>query len=266
MLTSSEKQNEFLVRNREIQRRSRARRKDYIEDLENRVRQYQRDGTQATVEVQAAARKVAEENYWLHSLLAKHGITTAEITDHLDSSRAASRSLNPEAVEVSGRNSQPHDRIDYQSRPLPAQVAQSAQSAQSSPRPITPTTAHGESDLGLLSPISILGSPDHESVLYATEDHSLVDDVQSSIMATETLDSNSSFEGLHAKSMPCHACEHTPAIRGVDETSCEDAARIIAGMRGDEHPERVWPELGCSATRRTMVKNITIFQMVDERQ
>src|SRR5271156_576324 len=100
MLTSLQKQDDFLSRNREIQRRSRARRKDYIADLEKRVWQYQREGIKATAEVQAAARKVAEENYLLHSLLAKHGISTEEIKEHLQGSRTASLSQDSKASEV----------------------------------------------------------------------------------------------------------------------------------------------------------------------
>ena len=48
-----------------------------------------------------------------------------------------------------------------------------------------------------------------------------------------------------------------------DEISCLAAAEIIAGMRGHDNPEEVWPELGCSSSRRCMVKNMAIFQMMD---
>ncbi|KIX98517.1 uncharacterized protein Z520_05818 [Fonsecaea multimorphosa CBS 102226] len=49
-------------RNTINQRRCRARRQVYIEDLERRIRAYEAQGVQATTEVQTAARKVAEEN------------------------------------------------------------------------------------------------------------------------------------------------------------------------------------------------------------
>jgi hypothetical protein len=249
------------MRNREIQRRSRARRKDYIEDLEKRVRQYERDGIKVTAEVQAAARKVAEENHWLHSLLAKHGISPAEIKEHLDCSRAASHTLDPKAATVTARNTQPRNRTDYHT-PRPA-----AQVLQSSPRPSAPPTADRGSDVGLLSPTSTLGSPDHENVLY-TVDNPLPedDDAQHTNVAAETSGNRSSFEGPSALCPPCRAPEQDAAFKGADETSCEDAARIIASMRGHEDPEGVWPELGCSSTRSCMVKNIAIFSMVDQGQ
>jgi hypothetical protein len=248
------------MRNREIQRRSRARRKDYIEDLEKRVRQYERDGIKVTAEVQAAARKVAEENHLLHSLLAKHGISPAEIKEHLDSSRAASHTLDSRAATVSARNTQPRGHIGYQSPRPPARVVQS------SPRPAAPVTVDRGSDVGLLSPTSTLGSPDRQNVIY-TDDHPLQDeDARAGEVSAEPLASYSTFEIPNASCPPCRACEHDAAIKGADETSCEDAARIIASMRGHEDPEGVWPELGCSATRSCMVKNITIFSMVDQGQ
>ncbi|KIW29672.1 uncharacterized protein PV07_05468 [Cladophialophora immunda] len=49
-------------RNTINQRRCRARRQVYVQDLERRIRVYEAQGVQATTEVQAAARKVAEEN------------------------------------------------------------------------------------------------------------------------------------------------------------------------------------------------------------
>ncbi|OAG44518.1 hypothetical protein AYO21_01008 [Fonsecaea monophora] len=49
-------------RNTINQRRCRARRQVYIEDLERRIREHEAQGVQATAEVQLAARRVAEEN------------------------------------------------------------------------------------------------------------------------------------------------------------------------------------------------------------
>src|SRR2546423_2210229 len=257
MLTLSREQNEYSIRNREVQRRSRARRRAYIEDLEKRVRQYQRDGVQATAEVQAAARKVAEENYWLHTLLAKHGVSSAEIKEHLENSKAVSRSLNLHAAEASARRVQPQDLFDYQSQQLPVQVARS------SLNPSAPTTLSGGNDLGLPSPTSVGGPQEPQGTFFTV--NSAQDDSSPLIHAgTETLDSSSSFEGPQEVTTSC--CDHgqQATIPGPDETSCEEAARIIASMRGQRDPKEVWPELGCCATKRCMVKNITIFQMVDE--
>ena len=58
------------MQDRENQRRSRARRKDYVQDLETRLREYERRGVGATVEMQQAARAVEAENSALRSILA----------------------------------------------------------------------------------------------------------------------------------------------------------------------------------------------------
>ena len=55
------------ARVRDNQRRARARQREYIQDLEQKIQQYERKGVEATMEVQAAARGVVEENGRLRS-------------------------------------------------------------------------------------------------------------------------------------------------------------------------------------------------------
>ncbi|OAT03338.1 hypothetical protein BDBG_00072 [Blastomyces gilchristii SLH14081] len=71
------------IRIRDNQRRSRARRKEYQQDLERRVQKFEQQGVQATIEVQTAARKVARENTLLRSLLKLKGVATAEIDEYI---------------------------------------------------------------------------------------------------------------------------------------------------------------------------------------
>ncbi|OBT62492.1 hypothetical protein VE03_08017 [Pseudogymnoascus sp. 23342-1-I1] len=63
-----------LARIRDNQRRSRARRKEYLQELEGRLRQCELTGVEASSEIQSAARKVIDENRHLRLLLAKHGV------------------------------------------------------------------------------------------------------------------------------------------------------------------------------------------------
>ncbi|KAL9102695.1 MAG: hypothetical protein Q9163_002186 [Psora crenata] len=55
------------IRIRNNQRRARARQKEYIQDLEAKLQNYERKGVEATIEVQNAARSVAEENVRLRA-------------------------------------------------------------------------------------------------------------------------------------------------------------------------------------------------------
>ncbi|KAL4924627.1 bZIP transcription factor [Aspergillus undulatus] len=73
---------------RDNQRRSRARRKEYIRELEERVQSYERLGVTATQEVQAAGRKVARENEGLRELLSLHGIAESQVNQYLASRRS----------------------------------------------------------------------------------------------------------------------------------------------------------------------------------
>jgi hypothetical protein len=75
------------IRIRDNQRRSRARRKEYIHDLEQRLWRFEQLGVEASQEIQAAGRKVAEENTLLRSLLRLRGVTDAEIEEYLGLAR-----------------------------------------------------------------------------------------------------------------------------------------------------------------------------------
>jgi len=84
MSTAAEKAN--LARIRDNQRRSRARRKEYLQELEARLRQCELQGIEASAEIQHAARRVADENKKLRGLLAQHGIGDDSIDAYLQSS------------------------------------------------------------------------------------------------------------------------------------------------------------------------------------
>ncbi|KAF8421028.1 hypothetical protein EV426DRAFT_225497 [Tirmania nivea] len=91
-----EKERSRIVRLRENKRRSRARQKEYVQQLERRCREYEQAHVQATVEMQAAARKVAGENRLLRALLKKLGQNDHSIDEWLESHGEAkeSRTLN----------------------------------------------------------------------------------------------------------------------------------------------------------------------------
>ncbi|KAF1821778.1 uncharacterized protein K489DRAFT_299098, partial [Dissoconium aciculare CBS 342.82] len=63
------------ARIRDNQRRSRARRKEYLQDLEVRFRNCEQLGVEASAEIQAAARRVVDENKRLRMLLKQRGLS-----------------------------------------------------------------------------------------------------------------------------------------------------------------------------------------------
>lgn len=107
-----------LELNRENQRRSRARHRDFINDLQRRVQEYEERDAQASAEMQRVARVVAEDNAFLRELLAIKGVERDEIQGFLDARRAqqmvSSRSV--EASPVHGHGQQPSwEQIKFQS-------------------------------------------------------------------------------------------------------------------------------------------------------
>ncbi|KAF4589220.1 TBP-associated factor IIF [Ophiocordyceps camponoti-floridani] len=75
------------IRIRENQRRSRARRKEYVETMERRIQEYERRGVEATLEMQQAARTVALENGRLRLMLAHMGAGTSDVEAFLQQLR-----------------------------------------------------------------------------------------------------------------------------------------------------------------------------------
>ncbi|POR38382.1 Uncharacterized protein TPAR_01433 [Tolypocladium paradoxum] len=83
MSTPAQKAN--LARIRDNQRRSRARRREYLQELEQRLRVCELQGIEASAEVQMAARRVAEENRQLRELLNRYGVGDEYIAHYLQS-------------------------------------------------------------------------------------------------------------------------------------------------------------------------------------
>ncbi|KAK5691318.1 hypothetical protein LTR17_025684 [Elasticomyces elasticus] len=68
-----------LARIRDNQRRSRALRKEYLKELEAKVRSCKQTEAKASRELQTAARKVSVENQRLRQLLHQQGLSDIEI-------------------------------------------------------------------------------------------------------------------------------------------------------------------------------------------
>lgn len=98
-----------LELNRENQRRSRARHRDFINDLQRRVQEYEERDAQASAEMQRVARVVAEENAFLRELLAVKGVERDEIQGFLDA-RRAQQMVSSRSVEASPVHSHSHSR------------------------------------------------------------------------------------------------------------------------------------------------------------
>ncbi|KAK4081574.1 uncharacterized protein Triagg1_2315 [Trichoderma aggressivum f. europaeum] len=130
LLFPSRQQKANLARIRDNQRRSRARRREYIAELEQRLRAYELSGVEASSEVQLAARRVAEENRQLRELLHKHGFQDDYISSFLLQQAGASSSTDP--VQALQQIIAPRRPVSLDSSvpfPLPSQVTREMPSA-----------------------------------------------------------------------------------------------------------------------------------------
>ncbi|KAI5785786.1 hypothetical protein EDC01DRAFT_631703 [Geopyxis carbonaria] len=89
------------ARIRDNQRRSRARKREYLQSLESRLKRCQEEGVQANVELQKAARRVVEDNRLLRIMLEENGADAAYIDSRLAELRA-SKSAETTADDAGG--------------------------------------------------------------------------------------------------------------------------------------------------------------------
>ncbi|KAL8289093.1 hypothetical protein RB600_004503 [Gaeumannomyces tritici] len=148
-------------------RASRVRRRELLESLQHRVADYERQGAQATLEMQQAAHAVAVENRRLRGLLAAYDVPQAEVDEYART--GVSGNVPPEgALPTPPPESPPHfGRLSKQHAP-PAAVAPSyvseedPQCGQAKPQqtcaPLTPCSSD-RSATGSASPSDVVAIP-----------------------------------------------------------------------------------------------------------
>jgi hypothetical protein len=119
-MTSGERRAADLARVRENQRRSRARRREYVADLETRLRQWEVQGVEASAEVAMGARRVAEENRQLRDLLHAHGVDDRRIAQHVQHIAANSEVTSGTIPPIAGESAvQTLEHLMAPRRPTP---------------------------------------------------------------------------------------------------------------------------------------------------
>lgn len=107
-MTTQQSRSAALTRIRNNQRRSRARRKEYIGELEDRVQRLERIGPQANAEIQAAARGVLAENALLRSLLGDLSVPITEVETYLHATHGGPENTSPVSVCLPTMACPPH--------------------------------------------------------------------------------------------------------------------------------------------------------------
>ncbi|KAJ5890724.1 uncharacterized protein N7473_006952 [Penicillium subrubescens] len=219
-----------LTRARDNQRRSRARRKEYIQHLEQRLRSFESQGVVASQEIQQAGRKVANENSLLRSLLLLRGVTQDEIEDFL---KSHAEHTTPRVIVGS---TSPHHG-------LPMDFVVSGRACDRKP-----------------------------STLPRGDDF---DESRDQCRSVEVHANSNTYElttNQPSTRIQTNIPENAPTLQRYNKghqeqgqfTSCESAARIIASLRGYSDTNDLRSELGCGVEANCMVKNLSLFEMLDK--
>jgi hypothetical protein len=245
-----------LARIRDNQRRSRARRKGYLQELEVKYRECEQTGVEASAEIQTAARKVVDENKRLRQLLKQQGLSDAEING-LSTESAETNAANeleamlgtrkPCGTECSNSNSSRAmscsttssstqvERYDNE----PTQQAAMQSNAPSS----TVQATNASTNLHLLLPATTTSS-DHDRFPTLALPYS------------PTLD----WIDSHEVSQDFYLSQSLPETTGT--SSCYTAAEVVRSIHPGLGPE-LEHELGCCDGNECTVPNSCIFQVID---
>lgn len=266
-----------MARIRENQRRSRTQRRELIQDLQTRVREFELKGVAATHEMQKAARKVALENERLRTLLAHHGVPKTKVEAYLQSFEdSADTTISfSEATNLSGacqgaaRETLSNTRVSdarcydpllrgdpYPSAPPTTSYRQRVvEKHVSSAMPPEMPSGQCRSD-GQTIPECFRSADDYDDTCTIRRPGHAV---------------NSHVDEECANTVDCFCPPQTTAAQNIEssqsgvEISCETAAAIIAEMRGDDDRDAIRVSLGCLGRDTCNVKNSMVLQVMSER-
>ncbi|KZF20830.1 hypothetical protein L228DRAFT_278924 [Xylona heveae TC161] len=287
---SSTSSTSSTTRVRDNQRRSRARRKEYIHELEQRLQKFERAGVKATQELQAAARQVAVENALLRSLLEELGVAGKGVENYLKSHRDTNTAnTGPMQLQHPPKfslSSSARLADHHSATHLPSTAAPSAQMEVSQPMHFwglqtisTRTTTQSDHIVHQnRSSSSVCSLPKGINQCYRHTKNSLheigVGRVDSSLSDHPAVETHRDVINGQTLGAEQHVAPE-PVISDAAEASgqdtgqympCEAAARIITTMRGDRAEQDVRSELGChSPDSDCMVRNMDIFELLDKR-
>ena len=245
------------VRIRENQRRARVRRKELIDELTSRVRNYETQGVTATIQVQEAARKVLLENRQLRALLAERGVSTVEVEAFLHPK------IHDASFTAALPTQEPADIIGTQSQAAPPEAPEQPaemrglnatnQLLSAASPPITPI------DIGFRS-VSEAGEkgecigPSNGTRLLRHNKH-----------LEKDLEGGNPLPNLLSPISDCYCPEIDPVPHQAQssETECSAAANILASFRGHGDVERARAELGCPENAECSITNVALLHALD---
>lgn len=251
------------ARVRDNQRRSRARRKEYLQELESKLRKCEASGVQASVDIQLAARSVSEENARLREENGKLREDNERLRRMLRKSEEGVKALLDDRINSSyireGETHTSHPQKVTETSKVPA-----IQDTATSPKEMN--THHYTT---VLSSAPFMHTPTQQSYPPQPSDAS-----PGYAISTERHQIGRPNASTRIKSTPsetpdqdsCYISNNDLPF-GDDTSSCEYAAHIITSMRADVSTDDVRADLGCGSDvkewRKCKVDNSKLFVAVD---
>ncbi|KAF2723791.1 hypothetical protein K431DRAFT_282485 [Polychaeton citri CBS 116435] len=272
-----------LARIRDNQRRSRARRKEYLQELEEKYRQCEQVGIGASAELQAAARRVLDENTRLRELLKKHGLSDAQIdqTRYPENPQYPSAATSLETMlsirrpcgsccgsgsgsseAGSRKQSSPSAALTRQQDPVASPETEALPSQLQVPAMYHEGELSGSSNLlHAIAPSNFPILPDNTLAQYNGQPGQAPQPQEQ-----QYVDQNVQYGNEYFWDAP-YSNQNFPELTnhnlsGADSSSCHAAASAIRTMEPDAGLE-VEQELGCRPGEDCNVPNAEIFKIMD---
>lgn len=247
---SSVLQKDNLTRIRDNQRRSRARRKEYLQELEVKYRSCEQLGVQASAEIQQAAKRVLDENRRLRALLHQKGVSDAEIDSFVEPDLSSSESL---------------DTMLNTRRPCKPQSACGTKASSSSSNTCSSSTKNPVQQVPIAIPLPSAPPQQFRVEAVAPVTHFSPSNPAN---AASAFDPSYTYYNVPMQSSWAYSPTNDMSVdltpQSPNTSSCLHAANIIRGMRNDVGPE-LEQDLGCSdAAHDCKVDNTVVFELVDK--
>jgi hypothetical protein len=270
-----------IEKNRVNQRNFRARRQAYIQELEEQIRNLKDERLQATKEMQTAARLVLDENRKLRWFLEHDfGISKWQLDLYLSALEQGRESHSTifKASQASSDSAVRHPKsksphLTFQEPAMSSNYFNVAPRENKLREPQISTLMPNTRSLREEAVASPSTQTRNFEVQISNSNSkttpsriSVASGLQEDHVNSRSFDGGGSTPADGVQEPPRGPGTFSTSTEGKGDRSCEEAAMIIASLRGGEMSDEIFGELGCSSDKSCAVNNLSIFELLDRGQ